>query len=68
MRSALRVSAAIALAASLGAVGCAPRDEAPAQPREGPPPEVVERLKAPDDPERIIYHPPPDLARRPAGP
>lgn len=62
--TALRLPAAIAFAASLGAVACSPQAESPAQGREGPPPEVVERLQAPDDPERIIYHPPPDLSRR----
>jgi hypothetical protein len=52
------------LVALLGAAACG--RGAAVSPVSDAPPEVIEALKTPDDPYRIIYHPPADLARRPA--
>ncbi|HEX9704631.1 MAG TPA: hypothetical protein VGA20_05245 [Gemmatimonadales bacterium] len=55
---------AAALVALLCSAACEGRE--PPSPVRDAPQEVIDALKTPDDPYRIIYHPPVDLARRPA--
>ena len=56
--------AIIAAAVLLAIAGCG-RGRSPA-PKTWLPSDIVEALKTPDSPYRIIYYPPVDLTKRPA--
>ena len=58
--------AATLCAAAVMALGACGGGSAPPSALSDAPSEVIEALKAPDNPYRIIYSPPVDLAKRPA--
>jgi hypothetical protein len=55
----------IAAAVLLTIAGCG-RSSRSAAPKTWLPSEIVDALKTPDNPYRIIYYPPVDLTKRPA--
>lgn len=55
----------IAGAVFLAIAGCGPSGRSPAA-ATWLPAEIVDALKTPDSPSRIIYYPPLDLTKRPA--
>ena len=65
MRVALRMRAAILGGTVLTAVGCGSGTRGRGWPPAGPPPAVVKDLQVPENPYRIIYNPPVDLAKAP---
>jgi hypothetical protein len=65
MHVALRMRVAIVSGMVLTAVGCGGGARGRAWPPAGPPPAVVKDLQVPDNPYRIIYSPPVDLAKAP---
>jgi len=65
MHVALRMRVTILSSTVLTAVGCGGGARARARPPSGPPPAVVKDLQVPENPYRIIYSPPVDLAKAP---
>ncbi len=65
MQVALRIRVAFLSGVILTAGACGRGTRGQAWPPAGPPPAVVKDLQVPENPYRIIYNPPVDLAKAP---